>query len=83
VNQNGKRPNPPDLSSYQHNRCNYPPEKLLQYAGQYIAWNLEGTEVLASGEAMEIVEQKLMAMGILPNMVVGDYIDALDPVEPT
>jgi hypothetical protein len=57
-------------------RC-FPPEELLKYAGRYIAWSWDGSRILASGESMEEVEQKLVASGIDPSRVVGDYIDHL------
>jgi hypothetical protein len=77
---NGKRLDPPDLSHYHENRCNAPPEQLLPYAGKYVAWSPDGTRILASGETMEEVEARLIAAGIPPSQVVGDFIDPPDLV---
>jgi len=32
------------------NRQRFPPEEMLQYAKQYVAWSPEGTHILASGK---------------------------------
>jgi hypothetical protein len=72
---NGKRLEPPDLSSFDENRRQFPLEKLAAYAGQFVAWNPDGTRILASAASMEAVEEKLIAAGIDPSQVVGDYID--------
>jgi len=72
---NGKRPDPPDLGSDDENRRNFPPDELAKYAGRYVAFSLDGTRILASGESMEAVEEHLTAAGIDPRQVVGSYID--------
>jgi hypothetical protein len=76
----GKKPEPLDLSRYHQNRCNYPPEKLLPYAGQHVAWGPDGTRILASGEDIDAVVRKLREAGVEPNQVVLDYIDPPDLV---
>jgi hypothetical protein len=75
---NERKPNPPDLRHYHANRCNFPPEKLAPYHGQYVAWSPDGSRILASADTMEAVEEKLIAAGIDPSQVVGDYIDPPD-----
>ncbi len=75
MNANGQRLEPPELSSFSENRCNFSPEQLLLYAGQHVAWSPDGTRILASGEDMDAVEKKLIAAGIHPSQVVFDYID--------
>jgi hypothetical protein len=72
-----KRPDAPDLSRFHENRVRFPLDELARYAGQYIAWSPDGTRILASAETMEAVEEKLVAAGIDPSQVVGDYVDAL------
>ncbi len=67
----------PDFSE---NQRNFPHEQLLQYAGRYVAWSLDGSRILASGETMAAVEQQLIAAGIKPSHVVGDYIPPPDTV---
>jgi hypothetical protein len=63
-------------AQYFENRGKFPPEELEKDAGQYVAWGWDGTQILASGATMEEVEQKLVAAGIDPSRVVGDYVDA-------
>jgi hypothetical protein len=65
---------------FYENQRNFPPEQLRQYAGRYVAWSLDGSRILASAETMEAVEQQLIAAGIKPSHVVGDYIPPPDTV---
>lgn len=37
-----------DQGLYEKNRSVFPPEDLLPYAGRYIAFNWDGTEIIAS-----------------------------------
>jgi hypothetical protein len=37
-----------DMKLFLKNRENFPPEQLIQYAGQYIAWSPDGASILAS-----------------------------------
>jgi hypothetical protein len=67
----------PDLSHFDENRANYPPELLVPFAGQHVAWSLDGTRILASGKDMLAVEKKLVAAGIDPSRVVHDYCERL------
>jgi hypothetical protein len=62
---------------YFENRRNFPPEELLQYAGLYIAWSLDGLRILAAGKTEEEMEAKLIEAGIKPSHVVGAYIPPL------
>ncbi|HJT75953.1 MAG TPA: hypothetical protein VJ739_02030 [Gemmataceae bacterium] len=67
----------PDLGRFEENRYKFPPEELIPYAGKHIAWNLEGTRILASGDSPDAVDEKLAAMGIHFSQVVHDYVDEL------
>lgn len=69
-----------DLGTYHKNRCNVPPAQLLRYQGKYVAWNLDGTRIVASGDTEKEVDEKLSAAGIDRHQVVGDYIDPNDQV---
>jgi hypothetical protein len=75
MTENTRRPEPPDLGRFHENRVNYPPEQLLPYAGLHVAWSLDGTRILASGEDQEALFAKLDAAGIDCAGVVIDYID--------
>ena len=77
MNRNGQPPDPtgPEMERFQENRRLYPLEKLIPYEGFHVAWNLEGTEIVAVGKSMEEVDDKVVAAGLPPNRVVFDYID--------
>ena len=75
MSANGQKPDPPRLGEHFHqNLRNFPLDELAKYCGQYVAWSLDGTGILASADSMEAVEEKLVAAGIDPSQVVGDYI---------
>lgn len=57
------------------NQEKFPPEQLLPYAGQYIAWSWDGSRILDSAEEQEQLRQKLVAAGINPQRVVFQYVD--------
>ena len=65
----------PDLRFFDENRANFPPEQLLPYAGQHVAWSPDGTRILAFAPTQKEVDQKLKAIGIDRSQVVHDYID--------
>jgi len=67
-----------DSKRYNENRNRFPPEQLEPYAGQYVAFNAEGTRVLANGEDHLAVEAVLRAAGIDPPTVVYERIPGAD-----
>ena len=77
MNRNGQPPDPtgPEMERFEENRVRFPLEKLIPYEGFHVAWNLEGTEIVAFGKSMEEVDNKVIAAGLPPNRVVFDYID--------
>lgn len=77
MNPNGQRLEPPDPVKFDANRWKIPPEQLLPYAGLHVAWNPEGTKILASGKTREQVYEALESQGIHFSQVVYCYIDDL------
>jgi hypothetical protein len=77
MNRNGQPPDPTgaEMERFQENRHRYPLEKLIPYEGFHVAWNYEGTEIVATGKSMEEVGNKVDAAGLPGNRVVFDYID--------
>ena len=77
MSSNGRPPDPTgvEMERFQENRVRFPLEKLIPYEGFHVAWNLEGTEIVAAGNSMEEVGNKVEAAGLPPNRVVFDYID--------
>jgi hypothetical protein len=73
---------PPDDSwlppCFFENRRNFPPEQLLPYAGQHIAWSWDGSRILASDPDAEVLEQKLVEAGHDPQRVVFSYVPPPD-----
>ncbi len=68
---------PIDTVKFDENRWRIPPEQLLPYAGLHVAWNAEGTEIVASGKTRREVYEALEVLGINSSQVVHDYIDDL------
>jgi hypothetical protein len=78
---NGPTPTAPDLTAeFFTNQEKFPPEGLLPYVGKFIAWGLDGKTILASGDTMEEVNDRLLALGIKPSHAVGDYVDPPDAI---
>jgi uncharacterized protein DUF5678 len=80
MNQNHRKPEPPDLRHFAAKRRPFPLDELAKYAGQYVAWSPDGAQIVASGPTEEAVEAKLQAAGIAPSQVVGEFIPAADSV---
>ena len=52
------------------------PESIwAPYIDQFVAYSLDGKQILAGAPTMEEVEEKLIAMGIDPSHVVGGHVD--------
>ena len=80
MNEDHARLEPPDLSHFPANRRQFPLDELAKYAGQYVAWSPDGTQILASGLTEEAVEATLQAAGLAASQVVGEFIPPLDSV---
>lgn len=72
---NGEQLPEPDLSRYHENRNKLSLELMAKYAGKYVAISPDGTRIIASGDTEEEMEANVLAAGIHPSQVVGDYID--------
>jgi hypothetical protein len=51
-------------------------EALLPYLGKHVAWSLDGTRIVASGDTPEEVKRNLLAAGEDPSRVVWEYVEA-------
>lgn len=57
------------------NRHQFPPEELLRYSGEWIAWHPEGTAVIAhTKEPLELFDL-IRAAGYNPAHCVNSYIE--------
>jgi len=59
------------------NRAEYPLDDLMQYAGKHIAWNFDGTGIVACASDIMALEERLRELGVDPRRVVFSYIDPL------
>lgn len=73
-------PDPSDFNRFNENIHKFPPEELLKYRGQHVAWSLDGTRILASAGTEEELEQRLRAAGIDPRLVVPEFFSTADSV---
>jgi hypothetical protein len=80
MNGMNQRLEPSTFGSFNENRGRFPPEQLLPYTGQYVAWSLDGTRILTNANSEEELEQKLVAAGIDPSQVVGEFFPDTDSV---
>lgn len=67
-----------DGALFNDNVNRFPFEELVKYAGQHVAWSLDGTQILASGTDFDEVTKNLVAAGINPSRVVHGYVDPMD-----
>jgi hypothetical protein len=69
-----------DYGTFEENQRRFPQEELDKYAGQCVAFSLDGARILASGADIAEVERKLAEAGIDGSRVVHDYVDPPDAV---
>jgi hypothetical protein len=53
-----------DLNAFARNRAQYPPEKLKEYAGRYVAWAIDGREILVDAPDLDTLLDELDRRGI-------------------
>jgi hypothetical protein len=64
-----------DLVRFQRNNDQVPPEYLVPYWGQQVAWHADGTHIVAADATHEGLYRRLREMGIATDEVVIDYVD--------
>jgi hypothetical protein len=62
------------LQAYSANRSKFPAEELLQFAGRWIAWSPEATEVIASAADRETLRSCIREAGYDPQHCVAERI---------
>lgn len=65
-------------AEYFRNRQAFPPEELMKYGGQYVAFSWDGTHIVASALTYEELEDRVTAAGHDPERVVSAYVDPPD-----
>jgi hypothetical protein len=53
----------------------FPWEELAKYEGQYIAYNWEGTSIVAAAPTRELLHERLKELGIDLGRVIFDFAD--------
>jgi hypothetical protein len=66
------------MSTYEQNRASIPPAELRQYCGQWVAFGLDGSRVLAGAETLRQLEEQLAAAGEDPQQVAFERIEPDD-----
>jgi hypothetical protein len=69
-----------DMQEFWNNRSQFPPEELEQYAGQYVAWNPDGTRIIASDADERRLDAAIKAAGYDPAEVVVSSVPPPDEV---
>ena len=69
-----------DMQRFQKNRQEFPPEVLARYAGQYVAWDPDGTRILASDEDELQLANAILAAGHNSAEVLIAFVPAEDLV---
>jgi hypothetical protein len=69
---------PIDVPLFDQNRRQFPAEQLQPYWGKCVAWNAEGTAIVASGASRAELRQHLQALGWHPSHVVKEFIEHSD-----
>jgi hypothetical protein len=69
-----------DMQQFLKNRIEFPLEELAQYAGKYIAWNPNGTAILASDEDELRLDATIKAAGHDPSEVLVSFVPFPDEV---
>src|SRR5262249_16856538 len=59
-----------DYQEFDKNRAAFPPEELLRYRGQFIAWSPDGTRIIASDKDGIKLDDTVKALGYDPDEVV-------------
>jgi WD40-like Beta Propeller Repeat len=59
-----------DYRGFDKNRTAFPPEQLLPYRGQYIAWSPDGTRIIASDQDGIKLDATVQALGYEPSQLV-------------
>jgi hypothetical protein len=76
MNQNNHDPGWVDSRLFLENQRRFPPDELAKYAGQCVAWSLDGTKILASGADLDSAEEQLRQAGVSTRDVVWSSVPA-------
>jgi hypothetical protein len=63
---------------FRQNRPRFPREELAKYRGQWVAFSPDGRRIVASGETLELLHQRLEAAGEDAQQLVFEGIPGPD-----
>ena len=63
-----------DADNYRVNRDRHTTDDLRPYAGQWVAWNFEGTKIVAHDEDVDVVVRQVREMGLGLSRVVMEHL---------
>lgn len=66
------------MSTYDTNRARIPREELQRYAGQWVAFSMDGSRILAGAESLPELENRLAKSGDDPERVALERIEGED-----
>ena len=69
-----------DMQEHLKNRNQFPAEELEKYAGRYVAWSADGTQIVASGNDLDELYDALDASKYDPAEVVTGRVPLTDEV---
>ena len=59
---------------YRTNRARFPKAELAKYHGAWVAFSADGCRIVARGETIEQLEERILAVGQDPQRVVREWI---------
>ena len=65
--------------TYRSNRARVPRTELAKYAGQWVAFSLDGCRIIAGSPDLATLDQLLTAAGADPQQVALERIEFEDP----
>jgi hypothetical protein len=63
-----------DANAYREARDRHTADELRPYAGQWVAWNFEGTKIVAHHEDAQEVVRQVRAIGLNTDRVVMEHL---------
>jgi hypothetical protein len=69
-----------DIEQLNRNRNNFPAEELEKYAGRYVAWNPDGTQIIASADDLDGLCAAVEALPYDPTECVMERVPHPDEV---
>lgn len=63
---------------FHDNRNKFPAEQLFPYQGKYVAWSLDGTQIIGSAETDEALVEQMTKKGYGTAFYVVSWIDDAD-----